>query len=111
VKAIVQDSYGSADALELRDIGKPEIAGREVRVRVHAAGVDRGVWHLMTGLPYPVRLAGYGLRVPKTPPQHRNPRRSGRRLPKTRRTARTSLGPPHTGHINPLNKEASSTED
>ena len=21
----------------------------------------------MTGLPYPVRLAGYGLRVPKTP--------------------------------------------
>ena len=34
-------------------------------VRVHAAGVDRGVWHLMTGLPYPVRLAGYGLRVPR----------------------------------------------
>jgi NADPH:quinone reductase-like Zn-dependent oxidoreductase len=64
VKAIVQDSYGSVDALELRDIGKPEIAGREVRVRVHAAGVDRGVWHLMTGLPYPVRLAGYGLRAP-----------------------------------------------
>jgi len=26
-----------------------------------------GVWHLMTGLPYPVRLAGYGLRAPKTP--------------------------------------------
>ena len=35
-------------------------------VRVDAAGVDRGVWHLMTGLPYPVRLAGYGLRAPKT---------------------------------------------
>ena len=34
---------------------------------MHAAGVDRGVWHLMTGLPYPVRLAGYGLRAPKTP--------------------------------------------
>jgi NADPH:quinone reductase-like Zn-dependent oxidoreductase len=32
-----------------------------------ATSVDRGVWHLMTGLPYPVRLAGYGLRVPKTP--------------------------------------------
>jgi NADPH:quinone reductase-like Zn-dependent oxidoreductase len=37
-----------------------------VLVRVHAAGVDRGVWHLMTGLPYPVRLA-YGLRSPTSP--------------------------------------------
>jgi NADPH:quinone reductase-like Zn-dependent oxidoreductase len=67
VKAIVQDTYGSADVLELRDIGTPEIAAGEVLVRVRAAGVDRGVWHLMTGLPYPVRLAGYGLRAPKTP--------------------------------------------
>jgi len=33
---------------------------------VHAAGVDRGVWHLVTGLPYPIRIAGYGLRAPKT---------------------------------------------
>ncbi|HET6754480.1 MAG TPA: hypothetical protein VFH23_11085 [Jiangellaceae bacterium] len=53
MKAIVQDTYGSADVLELRDIDKPEIADDEVLVRVHAAGVDRGVWHLMTGLPYP----------------------------------------------------------
>ena len=67
MKAIVQDTYGSADVLELRDLGTPEIAAGEVLVRVHAAGVDRGVWHLMTGLPYPVRLAGYGLRAPKTP--------------------------------------------
>jgi NADPH:quinone reductase-like Zn-dependent oxidoreductase len=35
-------------------------------VRVHAAGVDRGVWHIMAGLPYPIRLVGYGLRSPKT---------------------------------------------
>ena len=34
-------------------------------VRVHAAGVDPGVWHAMTGLPYLVRIAGYGLRKPK----------------------------------------------
>ena len=65
MKAIVQDTYGSTDVLELRDVDKPEIADAEVLVRVHAAGVDRGVWHLMTGLPYPVRLAGYGLRAPK----------------------------------------------
>jgi NADPH:quinone reductase-like Zn-dependent oxidoreductase len=67
MKAIVQDTYGSTDVLELRDIDKPEMANDEVLVRVHAAGVDRGVWHVMTGLPYPIRLAGYGLRAPKTP--------------------------------------------
>jgi NADPH:quinone reductase-like Zn-dependent oxidoreductase len=67
MKAIVQDTYGSADVLGLRDIDRPEIADDEVLVRVHAAGVDRGVWHVMTGLPYPIRLAGYGLRAPKTP--------------------------------------------
>ena len=67
MKAIVQDTYGSTDVLELRDIDKPLIADDEVLVRVQAAGVDRGVWHLMTGLAYPIRLAGYGLRAPKTP--------------------------------------------
>src|SRR3712207_2401440 len=67
MKAIVRETYGSPDVLELRDIDKPEIADEEVLVRVHAAGVDRGVWHVMTGLPYPIRLAGYGLRAPKTP--------------------------------------------
>jgi NADPH:quinone reductase-like Zn-dependent oxidoreductase len=67
MKAIVQDSYGSPDVLELRDIDRPEIEDEEVLLGVHAAGVDRGVWHLMTGLPYPIRLAGYGLRAPKNP--------------------------------------------
>jgi NADPH:quinone reductase-like Zn-dependent oxidoreductase len=67
VRAIVQDTYGSADVLELRDIDKPVVGHDEVLVRVHAAGVDQGVWHVMAGLPYPIRLAGYGLRAPKTP--------------------------------------------
>jgi NADPH:quinone reductase-like Zn-dependent oxidoreductase len=66
MKAIVQDTYGSTEVLELRDIDQPSIADDEVLVRVHAAGVDRGVWHLMTGLPYPIRLVGYGLRAPRT---------------------------------------------
>ncbi|MDQ1539277.1 MAG: hypothetical protein QOH29_3 [Actinomycetota bacterium] len=65
MKAIVQDTYGSTDVLELRDVDKPEIADDEVLVRVVAAGVDRGAWHIMTGLPYPIRLAGYGVRAPK----------------------------------------------
>jgi NADPH:quinone reductase-like Zn-dependent oxidoreductase len=67
MKAIVHDTYGSTDVLELRDVDRPGIADDEVLVRVHAAGVDRGVWHIMTGLPYPIRLAGYGLRAPKNP--------------------------------------------
>ncbi len=67
MKAIVQQTYGTADVLELREIEPPEIGPDEVLVRVRAAGVDRGVWHLMTGLPYPVRLAGYGVRAPKQP--------------------------------------------
>ena len=67
MKAIVRYKYGSPDVVELKDIDKPEITDDEVLVRVHAAGVDRGVWHIMTGLPYPIRLAGYGLRAPKNP--------------------------------------------
>jgi hypothetical protein len=38
-----------------------------VLVRVRAAGVDQGVWHVMAGLPYPIRIAGYGLRSPEEP--------------------------------------------
>jgi NADPH:quinone reductase-like Zn-dependent oxidoreductase len=66
MQAIVQDQYGPAeDVLRLEDIDRPAIGDDEVLLRVHAAGVDRGVWHLMTGLPYPVRFAGYGVRAPK----------------------------------------------
>src|SRR5215213_5242955 len=67
MKAIVQDEYGSPDVLELRDIDIPEIAHDEVLIHVHAAGVGRDVWHVMAGLPFPIRLAGYGLRAPKNP--------------------------------------------
>lgn len=66
MKAIVRDTYGSPDVLELRDIDKPKISDDEVLVRVHAAGVGREVWHVMTGLPYLARLA-FGLRAPKNP--------------------------------------------
>lgn len=52
MKAIVRDAYGYPEVLELRAIDKPEIADDEVLVHVHAASVDRGVWHIITGLPY-----------------------------------------------------------
>jgi NADPH:quinone reductase-like Zn-dependent oxidoreductase len=56
MKAIVQDRYGSADVLEFRDIDEPKVGENQVLVRVHAAGCGPDVWHLMTGLPYFVRL-------------------------------------------------------
>ncbi|MEH0983087.1 NAD(P)-dependent alcohol dehydrogenase [Micromonospora sp. CPCC 205556] len=64
MKAIAQDGYGPPQVLELRDVDVPTVGDTDVLVRVRAAGVDPGVWHLTTGLPYPVRL-GYGLRRPR----------------------------------------------
>jgi NADPH:quinone reductase-like Zn-dependent oxidoreductase len=66
MKAIMQDAYGPADVLTLRDRPEPAIGDDDVLVRVHAAGVDPGVWHYMTGLPLLSRL-GFGLRRPKNP--------------------------------------------
>jgi NADPH:quinone reductase-like Zn-dependent oxidoreductase len=66
MRAVVQEQYGGTETLEVRDIPEPRPGKGEVLVRVHAAGVDRGTWHLMAGLPYPVRLA-FGLRRPKYP--------------------------------------------
>jgi NADPH:quinone reductase-like Zn-dependent oxidoreductase len=69
MKAIVQDRYGGVDVLEFRDIDQPLPNDDQVLVRVHAAGLDRGVWHVMTGLPYMIRLVvpTLGLRKPKVP--------------------------------------------
>jgi NADPH:quinone reductase-like Zn-dependent oxidoreductase len=66
MQAIVQDSYGSAEVLEARDIDKPEIADDEVLVRVHAASIHVGDWIVMTGSPFVMRLAT-GLTKPKNP--------------------------------------------
>jgi NADPH:quinone reductase-like Zn-dependent oxidoreductase len=65
MKAIVQDRYGSADVLELKDIDQPDIGDDDVLVRVLAASAHIGDWHFMTGLPYLFRIVGSGLRAPK----------------------------------------------
>ncbi|MEE8536607.1 MAG: NAD(P)-dependent alcohol dehydrogenase [Acidobacteriota bacterium] len=67
MKAIVQEKYGSPDDLELREIDKPAIGDDEVLVRVRAASVHPDVWHVLTGLPYVLRMMGAGLRKPKNP--------------------------------------------
>jgi NADPH:quinone reductase-like Zn-dependent oxidoreductase len=64
MKAIVQDTYGSAAVLETRDIARPEIGDEEALVRVRAAGVNPADWAIMSGLPYIARPV-YGLRKPK----------------------------------------------
>jgi NADPH:quinone reductase-like Zn-dependent oxidoreductase len=67
MNAIVQDRYGTApeEVLRLAQVSRPTIGVGEVLVRVRAASVDRGTWHIMTGLPYAIRLAGFGLRKPR----------------------------------------------
>src|SRR2546428_11579762 len=68
MKAVVRDRYGSTDVLQLEEVARPVVNDGEVLVRVHAAGVDRGVWHVMAGPPPPLRRAGYGPPPPKNPP-------------------------------------------
>jgi len=66
MQAIVQDGYGSPDVLRVAQVERPSPAAGEVLVRVRAAGVDRGTWHVMSGRPHAVRLA-FGLRRPRFP--------------------------------------------
>jgi len=67
MQATVRDGYGPTDLLQVREVPTPVAAAGEVLIRVQAAGLDRGAWHVMTGRPYLMRLAGFGLRRPKNP--------------------------------------------
>jgi NADPH:quinone reductase-like Zn-dependent oxidoreductase len=66
MKAVTQDRYGTSDVLRVGDVAIPEPRDHEVLIKVHAAGLDRGTEHLMTGKPYVMRIAT-GLRRPKNP--------------------------------------------
>jgi NADPH:quinone reductase-like Zn-dependent oxidoreductase len=66
MKAVTQDRYGTSDVLRVGDVAIPEPRDHEVLIKVHAAGLDRGTEHLMTGKPYVMRVAT-GLRRPKNP--------------------------------------------
>src|SRR5689334_1037366 len=67
MRAIVQDHYGDDPRRVLRvdEIAPPGIGDDDVLVRVVAARIDMGTWHCMTGMPYAMRLAGFGVRSPK----------------------------------------------
>src|SRR6187551_751583 len=65
MRAIVQSAYGTSEVLRAEEIAMPAIGGSDVLIKVRAAGLDRGTWHLMTGRPYLMRVMGFGLRAPK----------------------------------------------
>lgn len=67
MRAIVQNGYGPVDVFQSGRAVLPRIAENEVLIRVHAAGMDRGTWHMMTGRPYLLRVLGFGFRRPKNP--------------------------------------------
>ena len=67
VRAIVHDRFGSADVLRLGTVARPTVGKGQVLVQVKAAGLDRGTWHLVAGMPYAIRLAGFGVRRPRHP--------------------------------------------
>jgi NADPH:quinone reductase-like Zn-dependent oxidoreductase len=65
MRAIVQETYGSPDVLELKEIAKPALGDGDVLIRVHASSVNPADWHFMRGSPFVLRMAGNGLRSPK----------------------------------------------
>jgi NADPH:quinone reductase-like Zn-dependent oxidoreductase len=65
MRAVVQERYGPPDVLRLGTVDEPVVGAGDVLVRVVAAGVDQGVWHLVAGRPPLIRLAGFGVRKPK----------------------------------------------
>ncbi len=66
MKAIFTTKYGSPDVLELREVKKPTPKADEVLVKVHAAAVNAGDWHLLRADPFLIRFM-YGLTAPKHP--------------------------------------------
>jgi NADPH:quinone reductase-like Zn-dependent oxidoreductase len=68
MKAIAQSRYGSPErVLELSDIDQPVPGDDEVLVRVRAASVHPDVWHVVSGLPYVLRVMGAGFFKPSNP--------------------------------------------
>ena len=55
MKAIVCMKYGLSDVLELQEVPKPAPEGDEVLLRVHAASIHIGDWHILRGVPYIMR--------------------------------------------------------
>lgn len=67
MKAISQPAWGGPEVLQLVEVARPQVPDEGVLVRVMAASVHKGDWHMLTGKPYLIRLAGMGFSQPKRP--------------------------------------------
>ncbi len=67
MQALLQTGYGSTEVFRVDTAARPTAGPGEVIVKVEAAGIDRGTWHLMTGRPYLMRIMGFGFSAPKEP--------------------------------------------
>lgn len=67
MKAISQPAWGGPEVLQLVEVERPPVPDEGVLVRVMAASVHKGDWHMLTGKPYLIRLAGMGFSQPKRP--------------------------------------------
>ena len=67
MRAVMAPRYGGPKVLDVRTVDRPVAGTGEVLVQVEAAGLSRAALHLLTGTPYLLRLAGFGLTRPKHP--------------------------------------------
>ncbi len=66
MKAIVYESYGSAEQLKLTEVERPMPQGNEVQIEIVAASVNAADWRLLRGEPFIMRFST-GLRKPSSP--------------------------------------------
>ena len=62
--AITQDRYGDPSVLRAATVAVPTPGPGQILVRVHAAGIDRGTEHVVSGNPYLIRPM-FGWRRPR----------------------------------------------
>lgn len=65
MKAILHSEYGGPHVLRLEEVEKPTPKDAEVLIKVHAAALNPVDWHLIRGVPYPLRITTGGLRRPR----------------------------------------------
>lgn len=65
MNAITQTAYGPPEVLVPSVVSRPALRDDGVMVKVAAVSLHKGDWHLLTGKPYLLRIAGFGLMRPK----------------------------------------------
>ncbi len=65
MRAMHRTAYGGGEVLAIAELPMPTLAADGLLVRVAAVGLHRGDWFLLTGTPYLIRLAGFGVLAPK----------------------------------------------